>query len=210
MKMKNVENAFGIKFVLLKVKNAIKIVSEKNKPIFPEKSGFHKAQTTAVLLLLVIIIFAGLGVFLLSMAKEVSQTEYMQLYTNQLLLSMLRTDTGYTENDCRLLADAVSCVYFVHPNYRCGGSGPTCFDLASSEIEGLLQKFEMIKGYKYLLTVKPIGFVPHSETGEITEFSVGNSSLEDLKGFKIAATQKLERTTSTGQFILDVRLVLAK
>ncbi len=169
-----------------------------------------KAQTTAVLLLLVMIIFIGLGIFLLSMAKSVSQQEYMLLYANNLLLSILRKDTGFMENECRSIADAIACIYFAHPNLRCGDNGPTCSELAGSEVGRLMSRFGEIKGYKYLLSVKPVGFIPHSESGEIMEFEIGNSTLKYMKGLKIAATQKLEKTTETGQLILDVRLVLTK
>jgi len=168
-----------------------------------------KGQVTAVLLLLVIIIFIGLGVFLLSMAKYVSQTEYMQIYTNQLLLSLLRKDTGY-EGECRTLADTITCIYFLHPGFRCGTTGPTCSELARTEIEKWLKKYELIKGYKYLFTVKPVGFIPHSQSGVITTFEFGDKTLENYKGNKIVTTQKLERTTASGQFILDVKLIIAK
>jgi hypothetical protein len=101
-------------------------------------------------------------------------------------------------------------VYFVHPQFRCGGTGPTCSEIARTEFEKWIQRFELIKGYRYLFTVKPVGFIPHTETGEITTFEVGDETLENFRGSKIVATQKLERTLETGQLILDVKLILAK
>ena len=86
----------------------------------------YKAQTNMILIILVIVVFGGLVLFLLSFARTVSQDEYMNLYAHNLLVSVLRTDTGYTDIDCKLTSDVIRCGFF-SSDYRCGEQGPNCY-----------------------------------------------------------------------------------
>jgi hypothetical protein len=74
-----------------------------------------------VLLFLVVVIFGMLFLFILSFAEVLSQGENTETYLNNLLLSVVRTDTGYTDDRCKLISDSIACA-FQSPSYDCGGT----------------------------------------------------------------------------------------
>lgn len=173
-------------------------------------SKHQKAQTNMILIIIVIVIFGGLIVFLLGFAKTISQTEYMNLYTHNLLLSIMRIDTGYTDANCKLVSDTISCAFFA-PNWRCGGDGPSCLSMANATVNSYISQFELIKkGFRYLLKVKPEGFVVRSPTGEPFEIEIGDMGLDTEKIEKFAASERIQKTTTTGQYNLRVQLFIAK
>lgn len=164
----------------------------------------RKAQTTMILLVLIIIIFAGMAVFLLSLAGTVSQDKYLDLYATNFLISILRTDTGYTDSNCKLVSDLLACAFFTS-EYHCGGTGPTCRELANSTIYQYTQEFEMIKkSFDYLFTVKPKGFISQ------TRITFGNPDLEDYRGWKRIAHEEIQRGSQATQYTLEAELIITR
>jgi hypothetical protein len=169
-----------------------------------------KAQTNMLLIIIVIVIFGGLVVFLLGFAKTVSQTEYMNLYTHNLLLSIMRMDTGYTGANCKLVSDTISCAFF-SPDWRCGGDGPSCLSLANETVSNHISQFELIKkSFRYLLKAAPEGFIVRLPTGEPFEIEIGDKGLDTERIEKFTASERIQKTTATGQHNLRVQLFIAK
>ncbi len=167
----------------------------------------NKGQTTLVMIVIVIIVFSGVILFLLSLAETVSQEEYMNLYAHNMLLSVLRTDTGYLDSSCQTVADTISCA-FLEPSRVCEGSGMTCRDLAGSLLEGHASRLEETrKNYLYLFTVEPTGglVVRDPETGEPMVMEVGTLD-PSAKGDVMTANERIVK----GGNILKVQLRLAK
>lgn len=170
----------------------------------------QKAQTSMILIIIVIVIFGGLVVFLLGFAKTISQTEYMNLYTHNLLLTIMRIDTGYTDANCKLVSDTISCTFFA-PEWRCGGDGPSCLSLANETMSNHISQFELIqKSFRYLLKVTPEGFVVRLPTGEPFEIEIGDKGLDTERIEKFTASERIQKTTATGQYNLRVQLIIAK
>jgi hypothetical protein len=165
-----------------------------------------KSQISIILIVLIIIIFIGVTLFLLSFAETISQREYMNLYVHNLLLSVMRTDTGYIGSDCKLVSDLIACAFF-KPTFICGNY--TCLELANQTIYDYMSEFELIKkNYRYLFTVTAPGYVPELE-GEQIKLEFGDP---ELKGRieKITANYYIEKVFGTTQYILKAQLIIAK
>jgi len=166
-----------------------------------------KAQTSTLLIVIVIIIFGIIGIFLLNISRQIDFDEYTNLYTNNLLLAMLRTDTGYTDSECKLVSDLLTCSYFT-PNFQCGGSGPACLDLANDTISNYMSQFELIrKNYKYLFAVRPQGFISD------TKINIGDPQLDcDPRNRNCPRLEKFVATESIqkGSYVLKAQLIIAK
>lgn len=166
----------------------------------------RKGQTAMIMIVLVMIIFAGIGIFLLSVARTVSQVEYINLYVHSLLISTLRADTGYVESSCKQVSDLLGCSFF-EGGWRCGGSGPTCYELANSTIAGYVQAFDEIKpGYRYLFLVEPEGFIALGPDGKPLKIRIGDDALETEKIEKLTADERIQRREGS----LKVKLIMAK
>ena len=173
-----------------------------------------KAQTSMILIVLVIIIFGGLAVFLLTFAQTFSQPEYVNLYAHNLLLSVMRTDTGYTDSRCKLVSDTLSCAFF-ESDWRCGGSGPACLSLINETVQKYVGEFELIqKSYRYLFIAKPEylsgGEVLNPLTDEPLRIKVGDLSLEGERTGKIVANEQVQKATSRGPIVIRAQLVLSQ
>jgi len=173
-----------------------------------------KAQTSMILIILVIIVFGGLAVFLLTFAKTFSQPEYINLYSHNLLLSVMRTDTGYTDSRCRLVSDTMSCAFF-ESDWKCGGEGPTCLDLLNETIQKYVGSFELVqKSYRYLFIAKPEylsgGDVLNPLTDEPLRIKVGDLGLETERVSKIVASEQVQKTTSQGPIVIKAQLILSQ
>ncbi len=171
------------------------------------EKNHEKAQASIIMIVLVLIIFAGLALFLLSFAKTMSQEDYMSTYVNSLLLSIMRTDTGYLDSDCRLVSDAISCSFF-STGLVCRDSEITCDSLAYRKVEEYINR-TIKKGFRYFFSVTPEGFVARSSSGEPIKFEIGDSKLKSEKTEKWSANQRIMKATATGQYSLKVQLVIA-
>lgn len=159
----------------------------------------RKAQTTMIILFLFIIIFLGIIVFLFSIVKNISLQDYENLYVHNTLLTILRTDTGYTDADCKLVSDVIACS-FMKPGWRCGGTGPTCYDLANKKISEYLGKLK--KNYKFLFLAEP-QWTSHGNNIKVSTDADFESNKE---GNVITAIERIQRI-EYGQ-IRDIKVIL--
>jgi len=161
---------------------------------------------------MMIVIFGGIALFLLSFAKTIGQTEYMNMYAHNLLLSIMRTDTGYSDTNCKLVSDTLSCA-FIMPNWKCEGSGQNCLALANERISSYMSyDFGLVReGFRYLFIVEPETFRSISpETGEPMKIKIGDLSLEEAEITKLSANERIQKTTETGHYVIKVQLIIAQ
>ena len=172
-----------------------------------DKHPGKKAQTSALLIVIVLIIFGSIAAFVLNITRTLDFDEYTNVYVNNLLLAVLRTDTGYTEPECRLVSDLLTCAYFT-PNYQCGGDGPQCLNLANETITGHMSQFELVrKNYRYLFAIKPQGFVSE------TSINIGDPQLDcDPANRNCPRIEKFSATgiIQRGSYVLKAQLIVAK
>ena len=167
-----------------------------------------KAQTTMIFIVVIMVIFVVMGIFLLSLAKTVSQSEYINIYAHNLLSSILRTDTGLTEPSCKTVADLLACS-FLTPSFVCE-NGKSCNVLAEEKINGYMTEFSLIKeSFSYLLTVEPEGFVALPNGGDPYTIMIGDETLEDSKTEKVTANERIQRILGGNPYILNIHLIMA-
>jgi hypothetical protein len=179
----------------------------------------RKGQTSIILILIVILIFGGLVIFLLTFAQSIARPEYTRLYATNIMLSVMRVDTGYMDSKCRLVSDAMACAFF-EPDWKCGGDGPTCLDLVNATIKTQIDDFELIqKSYRYLFIAAPIRLDPSSgqyvdvlnpRTNEPLRIKVGDLSLETSRVNKIVEPYSLEKMTSQGPIRIKAQIMLSQ
>ncbi len=164
-----------------------------------------------ILIIIVIALFVGIAVFLLSLASTVKNEELTSLYVNNLLLSVMRTDTGYTDSKCKLVSDLVFCAYFT-PEWRCGEGTPTCMELANDTISYYMGTFgNHTRSLKYLFTVSPT-FVSRDASGEEIRLDIGDSSLKKSRteSLKILSYPLvISKTVGSSQYTLKIQLIVA-
>jgi hypothetical protein len=171
-----------------------------------------KAQSSMLLIVIVIMIFVGLAVFLLGLASTVAGNEFTALYVNNLLLSVMRTDTGYTDSKCKLVSDLVFCAYFT-PEWQCGPGVPNCLDLANNTITNYMAIFgDATKSMKYLFTVTP-AFVVRDPSGEPISLDIGDSSLKKSKIDTLKLYSHplvISKSVGSNQYTLKIQLIISK
>lgn len=166
-----------------------------------------KAQSSMILLIVIIAVFAVLVVFLLNIAKIVSQKGFTNLYVNNLLLSVMRTDTGHTDPKCKLVSDLVFCAYFT-PEWECGEEGK-CLNIANETIAEYMRIFgNETKSMRYLFTVKPT-FAALGPEGEQISLDFGDGSLKKAKERVVSHPLVLSKTVGTNQYTLKIQLIVA-
>ncbi|MBI4021128.1 MAG: hypothetical protein HY369_02710 [Candidatus Aenigmarchaeota archaeon] len=169
-------------------------------------SNNRNGQATLIMLVLIIVIFVGMVTFLLSLAESVSQSEYLNLYAHGLLASLLRTDTGSLDANCKTVGNLLSCS-FLSPAYLCGGQ--TCGSLAEATVNDSLSQFADIKeGFRYLLIVESEGFSAVGPAG-VERLEMGDPSLLDAPE-RIAATQHLSGVFGGQAYVLNARLLVSR
>lgn len=164
-----------------------------------------------LLIIIVLMMFVGIAVFLLSLANTVGREEFTSLYVNNLLLSVMRTDIGYTDSKCKLVSDLVFCAYFT-PEWVCGESSLTCHDLANKTIANYMTTFgNQTMSLKYLFTVTPT-FVTRDEGGEQISLDIGDQSLKKSReSFKVVSYPLvISKTVGSSQYTLKMQLIVSK
>jgi hypothetical protein len=172
--------------------------------------GYSKGQTSMILIVLLLVIFAALAVFLMSMVRTVSQDEYMNLYVNNLMLSIMRADTGYSDSNCKLISDTVFCA-FTSSSWPCGDSGMTCLDFANRSLGDYMDTFELIsKNYRYLFEITTYEYCFMDEEGCMM-LRFGDESLKDYTGGRIkTANYAIQKSMEGNPLNLKVRLYVAR
>jgi hypothetical protein len=164
-----------------------------------------------LLVVIVIMIFVGMVVLLLGLANTISKQEFTQLYVNNLLLSTMRTDTGYTDAKCKLVSDLVFCAYFT-PEWQCGPGVPNCLELANSTIANYMGLFGSdSQGMKYLFTVAP-AFIARDESGESISLDMGDKSLKKSKTETLKLYSHplvISKTVGSNQYTLKIQLIVS-
>lgn len=161
-----------------------------------------------IVIILIIIVFGGMAVFLLALADNVSQSEYINLYTHNLLSSMLRTDTGITNPSCKTVSDLLACS-FLSPTYICE-AGRTCFSMAETVIDRIVSDFASDKqGFRYLLIVEPEGFVALPQGIPYT-VEIGDLTLKDARIEKITSNERIQRVLGGNPYLMDIRLTISR
>jgi len=156
-----------------------------------------RGQTSIIMLLLVIMVFGALGIFLLSLVQNVSQDDYMNIYTHNILISLLRTDTD-NKGNCREISDIITCAAY-------GGlcdSGGTCKTLASETIPYYMDKILDKKPYEWYIGVY--------NNDDYRLIGFGNSQLLEKKTKKWSASQAVYQTTGFKEVVYNVRIILAR
>ena len=169
-----------------------------------------KAQSSMILLVIVVLIFIALVIFLLSIAQTVSSNEYMNMYTHNLLLSILRADTGSNDPECKYVSDLVSCSFFRPSGYQCSGLEMTCQDLARSRIEYYMSRYAELQGsFNYLLTVTPKGFIARTGEGDALKIEFGDPTLRSAKVQKWSANELIQRISGMSEYYITVNLIIS-
>lgn len=162
-----------------------------------------------ILIIIVIMIFVGMVVFLLQLASNVSREEFTALYATNLLLSVMRTDTGYSDSNCKLVSDLVFCAYF-KPDWVCGDSQINCLELANSTIAKYMTIFgNETKSLKYLFTITTPESIAWDQSGEPISLDIGDNSLKKSKteSFKLYSHSIV---LIKNQYTLKMQLIVAK
>ncbi|MCX6814163.1 MAG: hypothetical protein NTY20_00715 [Candidatus Aenigmarchaeota archaeon] len=165
-----------------------------------------------LLIIIVIMIFVGMVVFLLGIASTVGGNEFTGLYVNNLLLSVMRTDTGYTDSKCKLVSDLVFCAYFT-PEWQCAQGVPNCLELANNTITRYMTIFgNQTKSMKYLFTVTP-AFVARDVSGEPISLDMGDKALKKSKAESLKIYSHplvISKTVGSNQYTLKIQLIVSK
>jgi hypothetical protein len=157
-----------------------------------------KAQTSIVMILMVLVIFAGLAIFLLSMAQNVAQEDYMNIYAHNTLLSLLRTDTG-EGSDCKYVSDVVTCAAY---GMDCE-SGADCGTLSTSKIDSYMVALNTIKStYSWYIGVY--------DKDDTTLLGYGDEALLTEKTKKWSASETVYKRLGRSDQNFIIRIILAK
>jgi hypothetical protein len=158
----------------------------------------NKGQSSIVMMVLVLMVFGGLAVFLLSMVQTVSQEDYMNIYAHNMLISVMRTDTGKGA-DCALVSDTLSCASY---GMICD-SGEDCSTVARSKISEFMTYMNEAKTtYDWYIGVY--------DKNDFLLLELGNTELVAKKTKKWSASETVYDVVGTTQNTFNVRLILAK
>ena len=168
----------------------------------------RKAQLNLLVIVFVLLFLAGIAVFLISAVQGISQDEYLNLYTNQLLLSVLREDTGFTDPACRTNADLAACA-FLTPSHPCDRlAANTCSTLAETRVNAGFAAYDPLRpNLRWLLTVEPQGFVTFSGSQQL-HWELGDATVKDSRQH-YAANTRIQKQTASGPALLKVQLLIS-
>ncbi len=183
---------------------------QSNSAFRHNRSKVHalRAQSSMILIIIVLMMFVAIAVFLLQVASTVSNQEYTVLYANSLLLTVMRTDTGYTDSRCKLVSDLVVCACFT-PTWRCGDI--ECAQLANETLAGYMDVFgNQTTHLKYLFTSTSQAHCIDSE-GNSMALEIGDKTLkksrETFKVFSYPLT--IPKTFDYNSYIMTMQLIIA-
>lgn len=160
-----------------------------------KKSG----QTSMILIVLVIIIFMVIGIFLFISSIKPEHDEYYNLYAHNLLLSVLRRNTGYG-GDCETISSTITCASMTE--YReCGNTN--CRELSKQIVPDLIE--QVIKPtFDYCVIVEPEISVTADETNRITYGPRCNVVLS--KGQRWTANEKILQHEAN----INIQMIIAE
>ncbi|NOX71374.1 MAG: hypothetical protein GXO64_01615 [Candidatus Micrarchaeota archaeon] len=153
-----------------------------------------KGQMSMLVLVLGIMFFIMLGVFLFTSNIKPKNTDYANLYVHNLLLTSLRSYTGYS-HPCMSVSDTLSCAYLT-PNRFC--SSDECFQLAPSVAEETIRRV-LKQNYDFLLIVEPENW----DTVGGERIVIGNPAIENIRP-KYTANEKILAYGSNLRIVLMI------
>jgi hypothetical protein len=157
-----------------------------------------KGQSSIVMMVLVLVVFGGLAVFLLSMAQTVSQEDYMNIYAHNMLISLMRTNTG-EGGECTLVSDTLSCASF---GMICD-SGRDCSIVAGDKVNEFMNYMNDIKTtYDWHIGVY--------DKNDFLLLELGDSQLVGKKTKKWTASETVYDVIGVTHNTFNVRLILAR
>jgi len=161
------------------------------------------------MMILVLFLVFGMFIFLLALLQKPPEHPMDNMYVHSMLLSIMRSDTGYPEENCKTVADAVACAFF-EPYYKCGDNVP-CYDLASSIMQELVNRYRSSKKNRlYYIEASPEGRVV-SWMGKAVEISLPKSN-EYIKNSlqKSTAEEKIQKLFKGEPITVKVKLYMAE
>jgi hypothetical protein len=168
-----------------------------------------RGQTGMIMIVLLVMIVAAVVVLLLSMVQNASQSqeEYMNVYVTNLMLAVMKTDTGFSDSNCKLVSDALACA-FVIPNWPCG-QGITCSELADDSLNTYMNAFDLIsQNYRYLFEVETTDFLA-SQGGQPMSLLIGDESLLDAPNRRTSVFA-VQKSLAGSSYNLRITLYFAR
>lgn len=157
-----------------------------------------KGQTSMILMVFVILIVMTLGVFFIIFTIETPGSEYEHLFVHNLLLSVLRKDTGY-RSPCSTISETIGSVVMTR-GMSCGGK--TNVEVLDETIKPAIETILRDKPkYDYFIRIRPENY---DIAGGMTR-SYGNSELLNRER-KWVANEKILQYESN----IRVMLILAE
>jgi hypothetical protein len=165
-----------------------------------------RGQASIILILLIIVLFGGMAIFLVSFADTVSQEDYINKFTTNLLLSIVRADTGNSNSDCKLVSDAIFCA-ITTPGKVCD-NGIKCYDLAEDTINRYMGDLTLLKkNFNYSLVIEGTNFISDKKI-EFTNDPEFDTSAR--KTTKWTAQLPLQKTIGTKNYNIKARLIISR
>ena len=155
-----------------------------------------KAQVSLVVIVLIIVIFMIIGIFMIASTKSKPENidEYYNLYAHNLLLSILRSDTGYG-GTCKTFSDVAECALV--RNGMCGNRA--CIDIVKYDMKDDIERILKPK-LDFLIIIEPENW----ENIGGNRIMIGNNNLIK-RNRRWSANEKI---IMSGENI-NVRLILA-
>ena len=157
-------------------------------------------QTSMIMMVIVIIIFMGLGVFLVSTFIQSEPSDYENLYTHNLLISVLRKNTGY-KTPCDTVSSVISCAHLT--GRECTSQlnvRKSCREVADEIVPGLIET-TIKPSYDYFMVIQPENY----DVAGGTRITYGNPSVDDRVPHYTANEKVLQY-----DFDLRIELILAR
>ncbi len=107
-----------------------RVIETRSQHFFRERRADMKGQSMLMTIVLVIFILVIGFAFLASTIKPERNEEYNKVFTSNLLVSLLATDTGYIDfpDKCKTLSDILICAHDT-PSFKCGSE--LCSEIVS-------------------------------------------------------------------------------
>jgi hypothetical protein len=169
----------------------------------------RSGQSSMLLIIIVLAMFIVIALFLLQAANKVSSQGFTQEYADGLLQSIMRTDTGYTNEKCRTVADLVACACF-SSDFPCGSVA--CGTLANQTLTKYMAIFwNQSKDKRYLFaSTSDVNCI--DQDGNSKALEIGDPALKSRKEKVRVYSQPLVITKSYAggdSFYMKVQLIVA-
>lgn len=157
-----------------------------------------KAQTSMILIVLMLVIFMAIGIFVLLSSIKTEYEDYYNLYAHNLLLSVLRKNTGERGN-CDTYGAAITCASTT--DFRsCGGTN--CRNFSATIVPELINTI-IKEDLDYCIIVEPENV---TFAGGERLFYGPNCDVVMKKSERWTANEKVLQD----EFNIDIQMVIIK